>query len=240
MGKKGRRISRRVDPNVVNYSLSEQQRSTIDQLTGYELLDVTWFLVEVTTRRFIADHQLERGADVAEFRRLLKRVHKPVAEMRSRLNMPSMEPLARGATESIIQIYERYFVGARIEDRFDPEPFVLLELATDAMMAAIANAALSMDQEYSFAPSPGDAWKTWIEMLSGYLVSAGHSCAVRKDTESTGLVSPFVRFVAELTKTLPDVAKQPRRSDVALAQAISLINRDNLFLQIVRRKDGEE
>lgn len=227
MGKRSRRIRRSVDSEAVNYSLSETQRTKIEKLTNYGLSEVTWGLVEIATRRFIADAKAEQGLKKEDFRRLLKNVTLAVVEMQLKLDSPISEPLAAGLHDGTRQLYERYFANAHLNFHKDDSPFSLLSMAADAMLAVATHTDKHLPQEFSLAPPIGEAWNTWIVFICSFLAQAGHSCAVRKDGGDTGRASPIVVFVDELQKTLPGNLEKCAGSQIGLAQAINRAKRDS-------------
>ena len=75
------------------------------------------------------------------------------------------------------------------------------------------------------AANKGAAWDFWIRSLTELMKREDLPTAARKDTDKQRHQSPFVLFVCELQKCLPDEFRQSMHSTGALAKAIQSARR---------------
>ena len=68
--------------------------------------------------------------------------------------------------------------------------------------------------------SEGQVWRRWIRDLSKIMKDNSLSASVRKDSDKSTKLSPFLVFIRELQKCLPEECNFPAHSDRALAEAI--------------------
>jgi hypothetical protein len=68
--------------------------------------------------------------------------------------------------------------------------------------------------------SEGQVWRRWIRDLSKIMKDNSLPASVRKDSDKSIKLSPFLVFVRELQKCLPEECNFPSHSDRALAEAI--------------------
>lgn len=75
--------------------------------------------------------------------------------------------------------------------------------------------------------SEGDVWNIWVNALTKIMKKSGLPYQVRKDSDKNknDTQSPFVMFIKEFQKVLPEEFRKFTNSDYALAQAISRARR---------------
>jgi hypothetical protein len=177
-----------------------------------------------TTQQFIDWEWAEREArPIQEAQKEIEAYKKAVANFLQSLD-------ADTDTSAIVQHMISKNFNCRALTRGDP--FFFLETVLPELEAA-CDRALS-----KLAPTPtiitlkqGDVWKWWIRALVKVLEESSLPTSVRKDSDKSADLSPFVLLVRELQNCLPKECNFPQHSDRALAEAIVRAKRGRLGAQ---------
>ena len=101
------------------------------------------------------------------------------------------------------------------------DPFFFLETVLPELEAACDRALRKLAPTRTIITlKQGDMWRWWIRELSKLLKENSLPTSVRKDSDKSANLSPFVVFVRELHGCLPKECNFPAHSDRALAEAI--------------------
>jgi hypothetical protein len=130
------------------------------------------------------------------------------------------------------EIYWGFFAGRRQPPR-QHEEFQFLAEILGALIKFSEFAKQQLQKPDSRKPnawctySEGDVWSIWVNELTIIMKDSGLPYEVRKDSDKNknDTQSPFVMFIKELQKVLPDDFRKFTNSDYALAQAISRARR---------------
>ena len=186
------------------FRIGRVRRLKLEQKIGRSIPAAAWDELIEATREYRADTDLERNTP------LLSPVINRVRTLRD-------------AAATIHIIYEKSVSDKRRTSyhHIRAGKLRMLALASRGMMrdcdAELGALARVEAEDSGFRV--GEAWDWWIWRLTRILKKAGLPTGVRKDTGDIGRTSPFVLFVAELQRYLPEKFRRHTRKK-ALAAAI--------------------
>jgi hypothetical protein len=99
-------------------------------------------------------------------------------------------------------------------------PFYFLDVILTDLDLACKRALSKLNPPSMLNLKEGEIWQVWIGQLSKIMKDNSLPTSVRKDSDKSAKLSPFVVFVRELQKCLPEKCNFPTHSDRALAEAI--------------------
>jgi hypothetical protein len=186
------------------FRIGRVRRLKLEQKIARSIPEAAWNELIEATRDYRADTDLERNTP-------------PISPAKDRVKK------LRAAAEAIWDVHEE-----RVSDKrrtpyrhIRADKLYALALASRDMMKACDSelGALARGEAEDSGFRVGEAWDWWIWRLTRILKKAGLPTGVRKDTGDIGRTSPFVLFVAELQRYLPEKFRRHTRKK-ALAAAI--------------------
>lgn len=222
MGSKSPRIIHPVNESRFKFEVQKERRSLINKASGYTVSESAWRTIEILTRRYLIDSANEtRGVETKVLQKHLRVALLAAANLRSKIPTEDSNPLFDALHTDIELLYRKYFVENNLNVFKQGAVYSLLALATDAMIAVATFTAKEMKDEAEVASPVGESWEIWISFLHGILTQQGFSCTIRKDSDKSTKVSPFVIFVRELQQSIPKEARRYTHSSRALSQAMN-------------------
>jgi hypothetical protein len=161
-----------------------------------------------------------KNQNIANVKRRINRIQKRAQELRAAF---------RGEQPS----HSRNFGDLCIEINFSND-LTGKHLGVNALIgqiisldAACTGALNYLDRTAINSPTERDVWNTWIRELTGILDKRGLPISARNDSDKQkgNRPSPFVAFIDELQKSLPEKYRRSTQSKFAAARAINRARR---------------
>jgi hypothetical protein len=204
----------------------------IENAYGHELSDRVRSAIIESTQEFIGWEMAEHEAKpVAEGKQQIETWKRAAGELRKRLNWE--EDRTGGVMRLLVNRNFKARFGRRVT-----EPFFFLDQALTDFERACDKALSKLRPEPTILTlRAGDAWQVWIRQLCEIMKENSLPCSVRKDSDKSAKLSPFVVLVRELQKCLPKETAFPAHSDRALAEAIGRARRPSGHKRVARRPE---
>jgi hypothetical protein len=187
------------------------------------------------TQKFVCWEIAEQEAKpIADAMRLIETYKKAAANFQRMLDTERMSDKEYDTASFVQRLISRNF------HNIDPrrglgKPFDLLQDVFNEFDSACERAVGKL------GPTPkiitlreGQVWRWWIRDLSKIMKDNSLPASVRKDSDKSTKLSPFLVFVRELQKCLPKECNFPAHSDRALAEAIVRARRGRFGAQTSR------
>jgi hypothetical protein len=177
--------------------------------------------IEDATQDFVCWDMAEQDAKpIAEAMRLVGAYKKAANNFQRMLDTES-ESISDAEADTAMFVQRLISRNFRSIDHKLKNPFDLLQEIFTELDAACERATSKLSPTPTMATlGEGQVWRWWIKNLSKIMKDNSLPATVRKDSDKSTKLSPFLMFVRELQKCLPKECNFPAHSDRALAEAI--------------------
>jgi hypothetical protein len=219
------------------FTISKTDWLRIENAYGRPLPEAVRQAVEHATQDFVCWDMAEQEArPIADAMRLVETYKKATGNFQRMLDTES-ESMSDAEADTAMFVQRLISRNFRNIDprRSRGNPFDLLRDVFTELDSACERALGKL------SPMPkiitlgeGQVWRWWIRDLSKIMKDNSLPASVRKDSDKSTKLSPFLVFVRELQKCLPKECNFPAHSDRALAEAIVRARRGRFGAQSSR------
>jgi hypothetical protein len=199
-------------------SLSDDGWSKIEAACGWSFDSELRDAIRTRTNVYLRDAQFELNAKPrAPALDRLQRVRKAGARFQAEL-MRAPEPESARYANFLIK---QNFADSRLKYGGPTDAIHAMHGVTASFVFACERGEKELENDGARAFQPGESWNVWVRDLADVLPERGFPISARKDVDKSDTVSPFVVFVLELQKLIPERFRRGDFSPGALATLIS-------------------